>query len=323
MKPRVLFVTQTLGEKAACGIGLMGNLVGQTLLGHPNYDFSILYSDDLNEIAVKINETQPAIVIYNYHPYSTPWLENPVLRQTFPNVFHIKLDHEVIQRTVDNFIPSTSDGWRYVVADAPDCVGTDNFFIVNRLLPATPTVKYTEPPKPIIGFQGFSAPYKGIARLAQQVNQEFDEAVIRLHMPYAYFIGRNGQDAEKRVAEVKSIITKPGIDIIYSHELLETQEIVDMMAQNTINCYFYDYLPESGIASSPDYALAARRPIAVTRSNMMRNFWDINPSVCIDTSSLKQIIANGTAPLEPLYAAYSVESVFADYKTMLDKLLRV
>ena len=39
MKHRVLFVTQTLGYKAACGIGLIGKLIGETLLAHPDYEF--------------------------------------------------------------------------------------------------------------------------------------------------------------------------------------------------------------------------------------------------------------------------------------------
>ena len=94
-----------------------------------------------------------------------------------------------------------------------------------------------------------------------------------------------------------------------------------MLAQNTINCYFYDYLDGCGLASSPDYALAAGRPIAVTRSHQMRNYWDLKPSVLIEHSSIREIIANGTAPLEPLYKAYSKESVWQDYSRILNRLL--
>ena len=42
MKHRVLFVTQTLGYKAACGIGLIGKLIGETLLKHPEYEFQMV-----------------------------------------------------------------------------------------------------------------------------------------------------------------------------------------------------------------------------------------------------------------------------------------
>ena len=155
--------------------------------------------------------------------------------------------------------------------------------------------------------------------------EEFDEATLRLHIPFGFYEdqihGRKGSNALARAEEVRRIITKPGIDVIITHDLLDTQQIINLLAQNTINCYFYDYLDGCGLASSPDYALAAGRPIAVTRSHQMRNYWDLKPSVLIENSSIREIIANGTAPLEPLYKAYSKESVWQDYSRILNRLL--
>jgi hypothetical protein len=102
---------------------------------------------------------------------------------------------------------------------------------------------------------------------------------------------------------------------------MPTQDVIDMMAMNTVNCYFFDYQAGWGVSSSTDYALACGRPIAVSKSYMLRNFWDLTPSVNIEDNTLKQIIDKGTAPLEPLYKAYSKESVFDDYTAILDKLL--
>ncbi len=39
---KILYVTQTLGDKAACGIGLMGSLIGKTLLDNTDYDFNMI-----------------------------------------------------------------------------------------------------------------------------------------------------------------------------------------------------------------------------------------------------------------------------------------
>ena len=50
MKNRILFVTQTLGEKAACGIGIIGKLIGETLQQHPDYEFDVLYCDSVPEV---------------------------------------------------------------------------------------------------------------------------------------------------------------------------------------------------------------------------------------------------------------------------------
>ena len=325
MKTKVLFVTQTLGAKAACGIGLMGDVTGKVLLQHPELHFDMIYTDSMHETQERILSFDPQVVIYNYAPGTTPWMDDPQMRAPFPHIKHVRIMHDMSQSIADSFRPEFNHGWQHIIADDPSVKETKHVFTTNRLLPGSPTVSYVEPEKPIIGFQGFGPPHKGIARLAHKVQEEFDEATLRLHIPFGFYEdlihGFKGSNAYARANEVKQIIRKPGIDVIITHDLLDTQEIINLLAQNTINCYFYDYLDGCGLASSPDYALAAKRPIAVTRSHQMRNYWDLEPSVLIENSSIKQIITNGTAPLEPLYKAYSKESVWQDYSRVVNALL--
>lgn len=326
MKKTILFVTQTLGHKAACGIGLMGDVVGKTLLEHPEFDFKMIYADDPDTVENAILSFNPEAIVYNYAPGTTAWMDKPYLRQAWSQIKHIRIMHDMSQSIADAYLPKSNHGWQYIIADDPTIKETEFVFATNRLLPGKPTVSYVEPKKPIIGFQGFGPPHKGIARLAQQVQKEFDEATLRFHIPFGFYEDqanrKKGSVALARAEEVRKIIQKPGIDVIITHELLSTQEIINLLAQNTINCYFYDYLDGAGLASSPDYALAAGRPIAVTRSHQMRNYWDLEPSVLIENSSIKQIISNGIAPLEPLYKAYSKESVWQDYSRILNKILK-
>ena len=323
-KRNVLFVTQTLGYKAACGIGLIGKLISDALCQHPDYNIEVLFADSSAEVQQKLAAFNPEVAIYNYAPGTTPWMNDPAMRSNFPKTKHARIMHDFHQLIADNFRPARHEGWEYLIADDPSVKGNDRVFITNRLIPDGPTVEYVEPSKPIIGFQGFGPPHKGIARLARKVQEEFDEATLRLHIPFGYYEdlihGFAGSNANARAQEVRKIITKPGIDVVITHDLLDTQEIINLLAQNTINCYFYDYLDGAGIASSPDYALAARRPIAMTRSHQMRNFWNLEPSILIENSSIKEIIANGTKPLEPLYAAYSKESVWKDYSNIIERL---
>ena len=325
MENKVLFVTQTLGAKAACGIGLIGKLIGETLLKSKNYQFHLLYTDSPQELVLKINELQPRVVIYNYAPGTTPWMDSPGIREHFSDVIHIRIMHDMYQKLANEFRPEHNYGWQYIIADDPSVTETEHVFITNRLLPETTSHVYQDTGIPIIGFQGFGLPHKGIARLAHQIQAEFDEAVFRLHVPFGFYEyqvhGRAGSNALARVAEVKSIITKPGIRVEFSHDLWETDEVVDWLAHNTINCYFYDYMDGCGIASSPDYALAARRPIALSKSHQFRNFWNTSPSIFIEDKSIKEIIAQGTAPLEPYYEAYSAASVISDYERILDTLV--
>jgi hypothetical protein len=323
MTSRVLFVTQTLGERAACGIGIIGQLIGNTLLEHPDYEFAMVETDDWTGVSDAYNQFNPQCIIYNYSPGSTPWMDNADARSSY-SVPQVRIMHDMHQRVADEFTPEKNSGWQYVLADDPSVVGNKHVFITNRLLPPITTHVYQESNKPIIGFQGFGPPHKGIGRLARQVQEEFDEAVLRFHVPFGYYEdlmnGYAGSHANARVREVKRIIQKPGIEVQFSHNLMETNEIVDWLAQNTINCYLYDYLDGCGIASSPDYALAARRPIALAHSHQFRNFWN-TPEIFIENKTIKEIIAQGTAPLEPYYAAYTPESVYRDYSAMLQVLI--
>ena len=326
MKTKILYVTQSMiGAREACGIGLMGKLLGETLVQHPEYEFVMVYADSVNEVISAINTTQPAAVIYNYAPGTTPWMDVPEMRAPFPHIKHARIMHDMHQGIVNTFHPMYHQNWEYLIADDPSVVGNNNVFITNRLLPPPPTVKYVEPSKPIIGFQGFGPAHKGIARLAHIVQSQFDEATLRLHITFGYDEdtrnGFRGSNALVRAHEVRQIIQKPGIDVVITHDLLDTQAVVNLLAQNTINCYFYDYLDGAGLASSPDYAIACGRPIAVTRSHQMRHFWNLTPSILIENASIQQIIDQGTAPLEPLYKAYSKESVWQDYTRILQKML--
>lgn len=328
MNNKVLFVTQGMdGHRAACGIGLMGRVVGETLLDHPKYKFELLYADDYATIESKVQEFDPCAIIYNYAPGTTPWMDHAIEeRRRLSHIKHFRMMHDMHQGIADSFRPENNYGWEYIIADDPTVRETNHVFITNRLLPAKPTKSYVETGVPIIGFQGFSSihtnDHKGIRKVAHQVVQEFDEAIIKLHIPFGYYGDPHGHAARARVEEVKSIIaSKPGIRVEASFDLLDTQEVIDFLAQNTVNCYFYDYLDGAGLASSPDYALAARRPIAVTRSHQMRNFWNLEPTVLIEQTNLRTIIQNGTKPLESLYEAYSKESVHNDYARILDKIL--
>lgn len=321
MKIKILYVTQTLGYKASCGIGLMGDLIGKTLVEHPEFHVELLYSDSVEEMNIKLDQFKPDIAIYNYSPGSTPWLTE--LPFSSSSVKHVKIMHDMHQGIADTYQPEFNGGWEYVISDDPTVIENDRVFITNRLLPATPTITYTETNIPIIGFQGFGPPHKGIHRIAEQVVKEFNEAIIRLHIPFGFYGDPHGDDARKRVEEVQQIVShKPNIKVIASHNLLSTQEIVNWLAQNTINCYFYDYLDGAGLASSPDYAIAAKRPIAVTKSHQMRHFWNLNPSILIENNSLKQIINNGTKSLEIFYKTFSKESVLFDYTRIINKILK-
>lgn len=320
MNNKVLFVTQTLGHKAACGIGLIGKLLSESLIKSTEYEFHILFSDSPHELEAKILECDPAFIIYNYHSMTTKWVNAGNLRAKYNNIKHIMIHHDINKSIINDFHPSHFFGFNYIIAGDTTLTPSDNVFLVSRLIPPYRPTNYPENEIPVIGFQGFGQRHKGIHRIAEVVQREFDTAIIRLHIPYSIYGDPHGNEAHQRVAEVRSIITNPNISVEASHNLLSTEDIIDFLASNTINCYFYDYLEGSGLASSPDYALAANRPLAVTKSHQMRNFIGLSPSICIEDNSLKDIISFGLEPTKGIREKYSEANVIKEYESILKHL---
>lgn len=316
----VLFISQQVADNN-CGIGIIGNLIGNALSTSKKYNF-VFRKCSTKVLAKKIIEQfNPIAVIYNYHDISTPWIAKCNLVNEYPNIKHIMIHHDFYQGRINTFNPNLYHGFKYIICPDPTLVGSDSVFPVNRLIPNCATEPYIEKDFPVIGFQGFGAAYKGIKKIALQVVKEFNEAVINLHIPIAHF-GANAAQSNARVIEVQNVVKQSGknISVKFSHDLLSTEELVKMMSQNTINCYFNDYLDGAGLASSPDYALAANRPIALTKSHQFRNFYNIKPSIFIEDNSLKDIISFGTDHLQEMRRNYSIENVVKDYENVIDKI---
>jgi len=333
-KPIIGFLTQSIGSSSEnytsyCGIGIRGKLTGEILTKNYSnkYIFMCEFVNSNEDIEFFIVKNNPVLLIYNYHSITTPFLNDSYIRKKYTNIIHVMIHYDLLQQHIDNFNSDMFNGFNYVITDndilkiSPD---NNNIFVVKRSIPYSINInKYVEREDkiPIIGFQGFGFPHKGINRLANIVQEEFDEAIIRLHIPFSYFGDPNGQQARQRVQEVENIIKKPGIKIEVSHEFLSDDKIIELLNKNTINCYFYDYLESSGIASSPDYAIAAFRPIAINNSRMFTNLHNLEPSIEIEKMSLKKIISNGITPLIPVYEKYSHINVLRDYENICDKLL--
>lgn len=326
-RKNVLFITQSIGkdisQKTHCGIGIRGKLTSTILKKSLKYNFIQCFVDNIESICSLIHTYNPEVIIYNYHSMATSWLPNPFIsKMPWQDIKNVFIHYDMVQSKVDESVNSPN----YFITDDDTLNGNTNVFIVGRSMPFTLTNKSVPSRQnhiPKIGFQGFCGSNKGIEKLARQVNSEFEEAILRLHMPFSHFGDPEGNNNKIIMNNVRNIITKPGIQIEYSDTFMSDEDIVAFLAENDVNCYFYDYMDGSGIASSPDYAIMARKPIAITKSHMFRHMWDLSPSIIIDNSSLKTIIENGIAPLEPLYKKYNHESVIRSYENIVDSITKV
>jgi GDP-D-mannose 3',5'-epimerase len=335
-KPVIGFISQKVGISSEnyssyCGIGIRGKLTSDILTKTESQKFNFIsdFIDNNFELENFIIKNKPSIIIYNYHSITTQHLNDPYLRNKYSNIIHVMIHYDLLQAHIDNFNPGLFNGFNYIITDNDKLqVNSDNknIFVVPRSIPYSKKItsyeeKSNNIDNPIIGFQGFGFPHKGIIRIAAKIQEEFDNATFRLHMPFSFYGDPNGDKARQRIYEIQQIITKPGIKIEVSHDFLSDEDIINWLNKNTINCYFYDYLESSGIASSPDYAIAAMKPIAINNSRMFVNLHNLEPSIEIEKNSLKNIIKNGVIPLLPIHKKYTHKNVLLSYETLSLRLL--
>lgn len=312
-KTPVLFVNY---KEQQCGVYQWGKNILEAISKSEKYSFQYVEVLNLEDLDACVAKSNCDAIIYNYHPQTLTFI-NPFMARRYKQV-NIALMHEMTQAEADA-MPDKFFQY-YVMGDPTLVENNPAVFKTGRLItPYTNTKK--APDIVTIGTFGFSVDSKGYQRLIDVVQDEFDEAIIRVHIPSNGIVDADGSLAHRHVEECKRRIKKPGIQIQPSHEFLDRDAMLDFLASNTVNAFLYDYLKVAGISSSPDHALAVRRPMVITKSIMFRHLHSLQPAITIEDSSLREIIKNGIEPFAHLYALWNADNVRAEYENILDRTL--
>jgi hypothetical protein len=161
---------------------------------------------------------------------------------------------------------------------------------------------------PIFGSFGFGFDNKGFHNLIKIVNEQYDEAVIKMVIPVAYY-----SQGESLVRHVRYLCEtqnkKPNIHLMITHIFFSNTDILRFLASNTMNIFLYDYMKGRGLSSVIDFALSVNVPIGISNSYMFRHIFDdsiclynnpetpFNPkdeSQLVKPTTIKECIANST-----------------------------
>lgn len=313
-KAKVLVVSH---KESQCGIHQYGVNIVASLCKSDRFTFEHAPCSSPGELHRAILATEPKIVIYNYYSHTMPWLTPSVTRR-YPMPC-LGVMHEVTQGEADQATTELFDF--HLCPDPTLLTGNPCVISTKRLIPHHLN-QQPEPSNPVIGSFGFGFADKGFERLIHQVQEEYDAAVIRLHLPFNDIVDPQGAKHALATAErCRSAVYKPGIGLEIRHHFMGKQDLLDFLGANTVNAFLYDVHKVRGISSVIEYALAVERPLAISKCGMFRHIVKATPSICIEESSLRQIIANGIAPLVPFYNDWSEASFIRDYELILDRVL--
>lgn len=310
-KPKILFLNH---KKSQCGVYEFGRNIGLAL-EKSSYGFSYCECGSTDELKIVLDNERPDLIIYNYNPATMDWLSGEFTKKT--KIPQIGIIHEVTQAVADRADNSMFDF--HIAHDPTLLLKNPIVFKAGRLIPHYEN-KFHLPSRPTIGSFGFAGK-KGHKRIVELVEKEFDSAVIRINIPFATFGDADGSMAKAIAEDCRKALTKKDITLTITHDFLEEQQLLDFLAQNTVNLFLYEHMDEPrGISATPDLALAVKRPIGITRQSMFRHVVGAKPSICIEDTSIKEIIDNGFVPLERFYNEWSEEGIRWDYERIVNEV---
>jgi hypothetical protein len=261
----ILFINSTQRQ---CGVYQYGLRLYQQLQRPDLFEYVEIGSKD------DYDRLPPSSVrILNYHPFLFGWW-TPV-----PNTYYIY--HECAFPFEPAYMLNT---------DPTHSLGIPRPLYQGAIVPSPSA-------SPTFGSFGFGFHNKGFERIVSIVQSQYDVATIKMLIPFAHYGDEDGARAREVVDKCRRLITKPDIRLVVMHDFLPDVEVVNFLASNDMNLFLYDQMYGRGCSSVMDHALAAKRPIAISDSDMFRHIY--SDAICAYKRPLKDILADGTRHILP------------------------
>jgi len=274
-------------------------------------------SDQLGyEMAVL--ENKPAIIIFNYYPFTMPWLKKGTVKVSSAKKLGIL--HEMNDQIVSELNNELFDF--HIVPDPTLNSDRKDVFQAPRLVKNYCNY-FPEPDFPTFGSFGFGFANKGFEKIIDLVQSEYDNAIIKFIMPFNEVVEINGNFAREVAEKCRARVTKKGINLTINHDFLPEDDLINNLAQNSANIFLYDETIRSGISSVLEYAIASRRPLIINKCPMFRHVFSSQNDVLINNKSIKSILLRRTIPIIPFLNSWSTAQFQKEWERFLFKILQV
>lgn len=296
-------------KKANDSIYESGLMVYNCLKSSNKYQIDYIEIDiDNRSISAKYN-----FYFFNYHPATMHWMDTSKLK-SFPGPV-ITMVLEVSPG--DPFVlcpPNHFDA--YCVLDPTILSDNIKIFSFPRPLEKVDIKEYIPTNIPTIGTFGFATKGKGFQHVVNAVNKEFDQAIIKINIPFGNFV----PESESYAAFLENLCkekAKPGISVVVTHNYMSKSELINWCAQNTLNCFLYDRnMP--GLSATTDQAIVAERPLAISDNDTFRHI--LNYLEPYPEFSLKKSIESSLGKVLEMKKNWSQENFSIRFEKMLDVL---
>lgn len=226
------------------------------------------YSLDYIEVDAENRKIRKGYDFYffNYHDVTMRWLDTSNLKKDLGCVITMILEvlpNDAFVRTPEN------DFSIYCVLD-PTITSKDNLYSFPRPLEKISfDLPQVHNEVPVIGSFGFATKGKGFEHVVEAVNKEFDNAIIRINIPFGDFVP-DSKEYSEYLTDLCKKTAKPGIEVEVTHEFFSNEDLIKWCAGNDLNCFLYDR-DFPGLAATTDQAIITGKPLSVSDNKTFRH----------------------------------------------------
>ncbi|WJZ48328.1 glycosyltransferase family 4 protein [Synechococcus phage DSL-LC02] len=301
-----------------CGVYQYGKRFGNIASKSKKYNFKYYELNSEVDLNLLYDRHKPEAIIYNYLGGTMPWVtEELVQRYRNLGVKQYLIVHNVGYATFFDYYLHQHPYYEHVDAN--------NFALARPLFDyQSPEIEKDDSVLHVGSF-GFGFRVKHFDQICRIVNEQlsYRKVQINLHLTSSHFCP-NANDITSIKQDCLNAITHDNIKLNMTHDFLTDDEMLNFLYRNDLNIFFYqNYGGYNGISSTVDYALSVKKPLAICRSNMFAHIWDVQPSICVETNSLLNIINNGFTPLEEKYNSWTNEKFIHTLETIMEKTFEV
>lgn len=308
---KVLFVNSKVPQDGLTDYGRRFNAIIQKSSKH-----KVKYVELMNvqNLDIQLSIFKPDIVIYNYHVMTFGNMQ-PFTTSKKGQFKQMMIYHE-FGASLD------VDGIIHVDSTKEDDLAK-KFFSMPR-----PVFDYVYDPVknevPNITSYGFGGYHKNFDKSVSLICEQFEKAKINFNIPKCYFdydinIRRNIINTCNKIVESSN----KDIQINITEDFLEGKLLTDYLSKSDLIIFSHadrENANDLTLSASTDYAMEARRPIALSKSNMFRHFDKANPSVYTSERSLPEILESGVEALSEVYKDHCEDAFRKKFDYIIDQM---
>lgn len=291
-----------------CGVHQYGRCLHAMLSPSTEFEFRYCQFHTKEELFEAVRNSNPQCIIYNWQSGIGDWMSEAPFKSLGPKQILVFHDLKV------------NDGFDRIIFSDPTAQNNGIWRHIGRPIPIWTPTKKPNNPIPVIGLHGFMGAWAwGVLKV---ITKDFEEAIVRVHMPYAAYGDGDGAIANGMAGAIHNAIKGTGIKVQIQHEFMPSlNDLLGWLSQNDINCYVRDYGPWRGVSSALDAALAVNRPIAINKCEAFRHIYTRCPFICVEDHSLQEIYTMGLKPLKQFKEEWSPERVRASVENVIHEII--